>query len=326
MTGSGRLIPLTLVPLWDPELAAAEVRRCAAKGSYAIAFTENPSKLGFPSLYTGEWDLLWEACVETDTVGVDAHRLVVDRCRRRPTTRRSRRRCRSTRRTPQGSLCDWVFSGTLRALPDAQDRVRREPGRLDAVPARAHGRRVARGRRRRRPARRRRRAYVRGRVFGCIFDDLHGLTQPRRGRPRAHPVRDRLPARRTARGRTRSPVAHRLCREAGMDAGRVRAARARQRDRLLRPRTLRSRRLTLGPAMAAAPPTWVGELDLPDVGSGRARRAPQPARVTRARRDHRARRASRPPTTSCSACCAARPGTAARRRGCASCSGAAPAA
>jgi len=28
-----RLIPLTLVPLWDPVLAAGEVRRCAAKGS-----------------------------------------------------------------------------------------------------------------------------------------------------------------------------------------------------------------------------------------------------------------------------------------------------
>ena len=66
--GRGRLIPLTLVPLWDPVLAAAEVRRCATKGSYAIAFTETPAKLGFPSLYTGAWDPLWEACSESDTV------------------------------------------------------------------------------------------------------------------------------------------------------------------------------------------------------------------------------------------------------------------
>ncbi len=65
--GHGRLIPLTLVPLWDPALAAAEVRRCAAKGSYAAAFTENPSKLGLPSMYTGEWDVLWSACEETET-------------------------------------------------------------------------------------------------------------------------------------------------------------------------------------------------------------------------------------------------------------------
>ena len=51
------------------------------------------------------------------------------RCRPRRPTRRWPRRCRSTRRTPQGSLCDWVFSGTLERFPDAQDRLRREPGR-----------------------------------------------------------------------------------------------------------------------------------------------------------------------------------------------------
>ena len=65
--GRGRLIPLTLIPLWDPVAAAAEVRRCAAKGSHAIAFSENPAKLGFSSLYTGDWDALWAACEETDT-------------------------------------------------------------------------------------------------------------------------------------------------------------------------------------------------------------------------------------------------------------------
>ena len=30
--GKGRLIPLAMVPLWDPQLAADEVRRCAADG------------------------------------------------------------------------------------------------------------------------------------------------------------------------------------------------------------------------------------------------------------------------------------------------------
>ena len=74
---SGRLIPLTLVPLWDPQLAADEVRRCAAKGSYAIAFSENPSKLGFPTMYTGEWDVLWAGLRGDRHDGVDAHRLVV---------------------------------------------------------------------------------------------------------------------------------------------------------------------------------------------------------------------------------------------------------
>ncbi len=63
----GRLIPLTLVPLWDPAMAAAEVRRCADKGSHAIAFSENPSKLGCATMYSGDWDVLWDACQETET-------------------------------------------------------------------------------------------------------------------------------------------------------------------------------------------------------------------------------------------------------------------
>ena len=47
----GRLIPLTLVPLWDPIAGAAEVRRNAARGSRAITFTEMPSYLGLPSIH-----------------------------------------------------------------------------------------------------------------------------------------------------------------------------------------------------------------------------------------------------------------------------------
>src|SRR4029077_11932172 len=64
----GRLIPLTLVPLWDPELAAAEIRRCAAKGSPAIAFSELPAYLGLPSIHSGAWGPLFRACQETETV------------------------------------------------------------------------------------------------------------------------------------------------------------------------------------------------------------------------------------------------------------------
>ena len=40
---NGRLIPLCLVPLWDAELAAAEVRRNAARGVRAVAFSELPA-------------------------------------------------------------------------------------------------------------------------------------------------------------------------------------------------------------------------------------------------------------------------------------------
>ncbi len=64
----GRLIPLCLVPLWDPELAAAEVRRNAARGVRAVAFSEIPAYLGLPSLYTSHWDPFFAACEETGTV------------------------------------------------------------------------------------------------------------------------------------------------------------------------------------------------------------------------------------------------------------------
>jgi predicted TIM-barrel fold metal-dependent hydrolase len=64
----GRLIPLTLVPLWDGEMAAAEVRRCAAKGSHAICFSESPAELGLPSLHTEFWEALWQSCEDTATV------------------------------------------------------------------------------------------------------------------------------------------------------------------------------------------------------------------------------------------------------------------
>ena len=190
----GRLIPLTLVPLWDPALAADEVRRCAAKGSYAIAFSENPSKLGFASLYSGEWDVLWDACTGDRHDRVDAHRLVVDDAGDQPRRAARPPRWPSARRTPQGSLCDWVFSGTLSRFPTlkiafAESQIGWMPyllERMDIVAARGRGRRRAA-----RPARRAR--SCRGRVWGCVFDDQHGLRQPRRGRARAHPLRDRLP-------------------------------------------------------------------------------------------------------------------------------------
>jgi predicted TIM-barrel fold metal-dependent hydrolase len=66
--GEGRLIPLCLVPLWDVQLAAAEVRRNAARGVRAVAFSELPPYLGLPSIYSGYWDPFFEACDETGTV------------------------------------------------------------------------------------------------------------------------------------------------------------------------------------------------------------------------------------------------------------------
>ena len=60
----GRLIPLALLPYWDPQLMADEVRRVAARGVRAVTFSENPSKLGQPSFHDPHWDPFWSACDE----------------------------------------------------------------------------------------------------------------------------------------------------------------------------------------------------------------------------------------------------------------------
>jgi predicted TIM-barrel fold metal-dependent hydrolase len=64
----GRLIPLPIIPLWDAHLAAAEVRRNAARGVRAVCFSEIPPALGLPSIHSGEWDPFFAACAETGTV------------------------------------------------------------------------------------------------------------------------------------------------------------------------------------------------------------------------------------------------------------------
>jgi predicted TIM-barrel fold metal-dependent hydrolase len=169
----GRLIPLTLVPLWDAELAAAEVRRCAAKGSYAIAFTENPAKLGFPSLHSGKWDPLWQACVESDTV-VTMH---IGSSSSMPTTSDDAPLSVSmslNAHNAQGSVCDWVFSRTLERFPTiklayAESQIGWMPFLLERMDGVWHEN-VGGIDLPELPS-----TYVRGRVFGCIFDDVHGL-------------------------------------------------------------------------------------------------------------------------------------------------------
>ena len=63
----GRLIPVCLIPLWDPYLAATEVRRNATRGVRAVAFSEIVAHLGLPSIHSGHWDPFFAACEETNT-------------------------------------------------------------------------------------------------------------------------------------------------------------------------------------------------------------------------------------------------------------------
>ncbi|MEZ5169976.1 MAG: amidohydrolase family protein [Acidimicrobiia bacterium] len=63
-----RYVPLAIVPMWDAQLCAEEVRRMAAKGTRGITFSEGPHLLGFPSIHDEYWDPLWEALSETGLV------------------------------------------------------------------------------------------------------------------------------------------------------------------------------------------------------------------------------------------------------------------
>ncbi len=66
----GRLIPLTLIPLWDTTLAVTELERCAARGSHAFAFSENPEPLGLPSIHdpNGYWEPVMAAANDLEMV------------------------------------------------------------------------------------------------------------------------------------------------------------------------------------------------------------------------------------------------------------------
>jgi predicted TIM-barrel fold metal-dependent hydrolase len=67
-TYPGRFIPLALPPLWDPRAMGDEVRRMAAKGCFAVSFSENPAKLKLPSLHDEHWDPFWRACSDEGTI------------------------------------------------------------------------------------------------------------------------------------------------------------------------------------------------------------------------------------------------------------------
>jgi predicted TIM-barrel fold metal-dependent hydrolase len=174
--GKGRLIPLTMIPLWDAELAAAEVRRCAAQGSFAVAFSENPHPLGLPSIHSHHWDPFFAACQETNTM-VCMH---IGSSSRMPATSPDAPFIVSSTLTFQnamGSMLDFIFSGTLERFPTL--RIAYSEGQVGWMPyvlERADKLWAERsdnsfGTSLPHPPT----SYIAGRVYGCIFDDETGL-------------------------------------------------------------------------------------------------------------------------------------------------------
>jgi predicted TIM-barrel fold metal-dependent hydrolase len=114
-----RFIPLSIPPLWDPELMAQEIRRVAAKGCHAVTFSENPLRLGLPSYHTPHWDPFFAACQE-EAVTVCIH---IGSSSSMPITAPDAPPEVMITLTPTNSLhalTDILFSGIFQRFPDLQ--------------------------------------------------------------------------------------------------------------------------------------------------------------------------------------------------------------
>jgi len=63
-TAADRYIPVCILPLWDIDLAVAELTRAIGLGARCISFPENCSPLGLPSFHTDHWDPLFAIAEE----------------------------------------------------------------------------------------------------------------------------------------------------------------------------------------------------------------------------------------------------------------------
>jgi len=173
----GRLIPLTIIPLWDADLAAAEVMRNAERGVKAVCFSEIPAHLGLPSIHSGFWEPFFAACEETSTV-INMH---IGSSSRMPATSADAPTAVAATLSfgnAMASLTDFLFSGVLVKHPkltlaysegqigwlpyilERADDVWREHrawgGVKDLIPEPPS-------------------TYFRRQVYGCFFRDRHGL-------------------------------------------------------------------------------------------------------------------------------------------------------
>jgi predicted TIM-barrel fold metal-dependent hydrolase len=117
----GRLFGMVLLPYWDPQLAVAELRRSVAAGAVAVAFTENPYRLGFPSIHdpTRYWDPVFAAAQEAELplcLHFGSSSRVV---RAAPDAPRSVQSVASPLNS-QFAFIDWIFSGVFERFPRLQ--------------------------------------------------------------------------------------------------------------------------------------------------------------------------------------------------------------
>jgi len=174
---NGRLIPLPIIQLWDANLAAAEVRRNAARGGHAVCFSEIPPFLGLPSVHSDYWDPFFAACAETETV-VCMH---IGSSSKMPSTSTDAPAAVGSTLTYMNaamSLTDFLMSGVFERFPQLE--VAYSEGQIGWIPyvlERAdkvwednRGWGGVADKVKRPPS-----EYYYEHVYGCFFDDPHGL-------------------------------------------------------------------------------------------------------------------------------------------------------
>ena len=127
----GRLIPLIIIQLWDAELAAAEIRRNAARGVRAVCFSEIPPYLDLPSIHTEYWEPFFRACEETGTV-INMH---IGSSSKMPSTSTDAPAAVGSTLTfgnAMSSMTDWLFSGWLARLPNL--KIAYSEGQIGWIP------------------------------------------------------------------------------------------------------------------------------------------------------------------------------------------------
>jgi predicted TIM-barrel fold metal-dependent hydrolase len=173
----GANIPLCLIPLWDPQLAAQETQRNADRGVRAICFSELPTRLKLPSIHTGYWDPLWQVCNDTG-VTVCMH---VGSSSTNPAASPDAPPAAGVTlsfNNSFASLTDWLFSGKLAEFPRlklaySEGQIGWIPyvlERADTVWEHHDGWQHTREKIPNPPS-----TYYYGRIFGCFTADRHGL-------------------------------------------------------------------------------------------------------------------------------------------------------
>jgi predicted TIM-barrel fold metal-dependent hydrolase len=116
-TDPGRMIPLAIIPLWDPGLAATELERVHAKGCRSFCFSENFEPLGLPTIHTGHWDPVLRMANDLQMVlsihigsSSTFHRISSDSPFMANFSLGMIR--------PAGCLMDWIFSGLFVRYPN----------------------------------------------------------------------------------------------------------------------------------------------------------------------------------------------------------------